>query len=84
MTEKDISRKLWQGCPLCGSKPTHISLLEGKILPLYRFLIECSCISDDHGVDLVFSPPLSEEERERAFQEGIKMARNMAFMIKEN
>ena len=84
MTEKDISTKIWQGCPLCGAKPTHVSLLEGKILPLYRFLIECSCISSVRGVHIVFSSPLSEEERDEAFREGIKVARNLSFMTKEN
>ena len=85
MTEKDISRKIWQGCPLCGTKPTHVSILEGKLLlPLYRFLVECSCISSDRGVHLMLSFPLSEEERQEAFREAMQMIRNIEFMPEEN
>ena len=84
MNIQDMSQKLSQVCPLCGAKPVHLSIAQGKLLPLSRFLIECKCCSGEQGIAIAMSEPLSEEERQEAFREAMQMIRNIEFMTEEN
>ena len=78
-----LSSKFVASCPLCGAKPIHLSIVQGEEFPLARWLIECTCVPFGESIQLSFSWPLSEEERQTAFKDAKKIVKNLEFLVKE-
>ena len=80
---ESLSQKFRVLCPLCGAKPIHLSIVHGEDFPLARWLIECTCVPFGESIQLSFSWPLSEEERQTAFKDAKKIVKNLEFLVKE-